>query len=167
MIAQSRRVFIAGAYGSYGVCYCLALALNRIQGNVVLWSGDDGMVSSQAVDLNSSDCLIAFTAAPYSVAIHRLAQLAKDADTKVIGVTDSIISGVGQLANLVIIAPSGGVGSQKSLVASMAVAHALINGVARSNRPRTLDRYARIKRLMDLWGVSETYGGDEEFEDTK
>ncbi len=162
MIAKSQRVFVAGAYGSYGVSYCLALALQRVQGNVVLWGGQDsGMVSAQAIELGSSDCLIVFTAAPYAVFIHRLVKLAKEAGAKVVGVTDSVTSSVGQLANLVIIAPSGGVGSQKSLVASMAVATALINGVARANRSRTLDRYARIKHLMGVWGVSETYGNDD------
>jgi hypothetical protein len=44
----------------------------------------------------------------------------------------------------------------------MAVAHALVNGVARIDRSRTLDRYTRIKRLMDRWGVSETQPGDDE-----
>ena len=162
MIAQSTRIYIVGAYGSYGVCYWLALALDRVQGNVVLWGGNDGMVSSQALDITSSDCLLAFTAAPYSVITHRLAQAAQQARAKVIAVTDSTISGVGQVADLVITAPSAGVGSQKSLVASMAVAHALVNGVARIDRSRTLDRYTRIKRLMDRWGVAETQPGDDD-----
>lgn len=167
MIAKSHRVFVAGAYGSYGICYSLALALQRAQGNVVLWGGHDGMVSAQAIDLSPADCLIAFTAVPYSIFIHRLVRQAKDAGAKVVGVTDSVTSGVGQMANLVIIAPSGGVGSQKSLVASMAVATALINGVARANRSRTLDRYARIKHLMRIWEVSEAYGKDDESPDSE
>ena len=162
IIARATRIYIVGAFGSYGVCYWLALALDRVHGNVVLWGGNDGMVSSQALDITSSDCLLAFTAAPYSVITHRLAQAAQQARAKVIAVTDSTISGVGQVADLVITAPSAGVGSQKSLVASMAVAHALVNGVARSDRSRTLDRYNRIKRLMDRWGVSETQPADDE-----
>jgi len=168
MVAKSRRVFVAGAYGSHGVCYCLALALQRVQGNVVLWGGhDDGLVSAQAIDLGPADCLIAFTAAPYSVFIHRLAQYAKEAGAQVVGVTDSVTSSVGQLANLVIIAPSGGVGSQKSLVASMAVATALINGVARVNRSRTMDRYTKIRHLMEGWGVTEIYGDEDMSGDEK
>lgn len=162
IIARATRIYIVGAFGSYGVCYWLALALDRVHGNVVLWGGNDGMVSSQALDITSSDCLLAFTAAPYSVITHRLAQAAQQARAKVIAVTNSTISGVGQVADLVITAPSAGVGSQKSLVASMAVAHALVNGVARSDRSRTLDRYNRIKRLMDRWGVSETQPADDE-----
>jgi DNA-binding MurR/RpiR family transcriptional regulator len=165
MIAQAKRIYITGAYGSYGVCYWLALALDRVKGNVVLWGGNDGMVSSQALDIAASDCLLAFTAAPYSVITHRLAQAAQQARAKVIAVTDSTISGVGQVADLVITAPSAGVGSQKSLVASMAVAHALVNGVAHIDKSRTLDRYNRIKRLMDRWGVSETQPGDDDHMD--
>jgi DNA-binding MurR/RpiR family transcriptional regulator len=161
MIARADRVYIVGTYGSYGVCYCLALALERIQGNVVLWGADDAMTMSQALDLKFSDCLIAFTAAPYSVVTHRLAELAKQAGAKVIAVTDSTISSVGRVADLVLIAPSAGVGSQKSLVASMAVADALINGVARADRPRTLERSVRQKRLMSQWGVTQTQGDDE------
>jgi DNA-binding MurR/RpiR family transcriptional regulator len=167
IIARATRIYIVGAFGSYGVCYWLALALDRVHGNVVLWGGNDGMVSSQALDITSSDCLLAFTAAPYSVITHRLAQAAQQARAKVIAVTDSTISGVGQVADLVITAPSAGVGSQKSLVASMAVAHALVNGVARSDRSRTLDRYNRIKRLMDRWGVSETQPADDEQMDSR
>ncbi len=161
MIAKARRVFIAGTFGSYGVCYYLALALDRIQGKTVLWNGDDSMMLSQSLDMSSADCLIAFTAAPYSTFTHRAVVLAKEAGARVIAVTDTPIAGVAQVADIIITAPSAGVDSQKSLVASLTVANALINGVARGNRSRAFERNERLKQLMSRWGISETKGEDE------
>ncbi len=151
IIGASRRIYVAGAFASYGVACYLTLALDRIHGNTILWGWNDGMVPSQTLDMQSNDCVIVFTAAPYAVATHRLALVAKEAGAKVIAVTDTPISAVGQLAYLNISAHYTGSGSQNSLVAPMAIAHALLNGVAGANSSRTLERYARLNRLVNRW----------------
>jgi DNA-binding MurR/RpiR family transcriptional regulator len=150
MIAKARRVFVAGSYASYAVAYYLALALDRIHGNTTL-CGDTGMMPSQSLDLRPSDCMVAFTSAPYAVTTHRLAQLAREGGAKIIAVTDTPISAVGQMADLILSAPSAGSGMQNSLVAPLAIANALLNGVAGADSPATLARYGRLTKLMNRW----------------
>ena len=76
---------------------------------------------------------------------------AKDDKAKVIAATDSPISAVGQVADVVLLAASAGTGMQNSLVAPMAVANALLNGVAAAKGATALERYSRHDRLMNRW----------------
>jgi DNA-binding MurR/RpiR family transcriptional regulator len=59
-------------------------------------------------------------------------------------VTDSPISPVGQLADVILLAVSAGTGMQNSMVAPMAVANALLNGVATSRGTSALERTAAM-----------------------
>jgi DNA-binding MurR/RpiR family transcriptional regulator len=104
--------------------------------------------ASQSLDLSSEDCLIAFTSAPYAVSTHRMAQLAKEARAKVIAITDTPISAVGQIADVILAAASTGAGLQNSFVAAMAIANALLNGVATANGGLTLERYGRLAKVL-------------------
>jgi DNA-binding MurR/RpiR family transcriptional regulator len=151
MIVAARRVFVAGSFAAYSVAYYLALALDRIRGNTIAWSGDMALQVSQSLDLGSDDCLVAFTSAPYAVATQRIAAVAHEAGANIIAVTDTPISAVGQMADLVLSAASAGSGMQNSFVATMAVANALLNGVAAADSARTLERYGRLNRLVNRW----------------
>ena len=48
-------------------------------------------------------------------------------------------------------AASAGTGMQNSLVAPMAVANALLNGVLAARGTTALDRYSQHDRLMNRW----------------
>jgi DNA-binding MurR/RpiR family transcriptional regulator len=148
IIASARRVFVVGSFNAYSVAFFLGLALDRIRGNVTVWSGDMTLQASQLVDLGPDDCLIAFTSAPYAVSTQRVAQLAKEAKAKLIAVTDTPISAVGQIADVILAAASTGAGLQNSFLAAMAVANALLNGVAAANSELTLERYGRLAKVL-------------------
>jgi len=148
MIAAARRVFVVGSFNAYSVAFFLGLALDRIRGNTTIWSGDMTLQASQSLELGPEDCLIAFTSAPYAVSTQRAALLAKDARAKVIAVTDTPISAVGQIADVILAAASTGAGLQNSFLAAMAVANALLNGVAAANSEVTLERYGRLAKVL-------------------
>jgi DNA-binding MurR/RpiR family transcriptional regulator len=76
---------------------------------------------------------------------------AKENKAKVIAVTNSLISAVGQIGDIVLLADSTGIGAQNSLVAPMAVANALLNGVAAAKGTSALKRCNRHDRLMHRW----------------
>ena len=148
IIAAARQVFVVGSFNAYSVAFFLGLALDRIRGNTTVWSGDMTLQASQSLGLGPDDCLIAFTSAPYAVSTQRAALLAKEARAKVIAVTDTPISAVGQIADVILAAASTGAGLQNSFVASMAIANALLNGVAAANSEQTLDRYSRLAKVL-------------------
>jgi DNA-binding MurR/RpiR family transcriptional regulator len=148
IIAGARQVFVVGSFNAYSVAFFLGLALDRIRGNVTVWSGDMTLQASQSLGLTSEDCLIAFTSAPYAVSTQRVALLAKEARAKVVAITDTPISAVGQIADVILAAASTGAGLQNSFVAAMAIANALLNGVAAANSERTLERYGRLAKVL-------------------
>jgi DNA-binding MurR/RpiR family transcriptional regulator len=148
IIAAARQVFVVGSFNAYSVAFFLGLALDRIRGNTTVWSGDMTLQASQSLGLGPDDCLIAFTSAPYAVSTQRAALLAKEARAKVIAVTDTPISAVGQIADVILAAASTGAGLQNSFVAAMAIANALLNGVAAANSEQTLDRYGRLAKVL-------------------
>jgi DNA-binding MurR/RpiR family transcriptional regulator len=148
MIAAARKVFVVGSFNAYSVAFFLGLALDRIRGNTTVWSGDMTLQASQLLELGPDDCLIAFTSAPYAVSTQRVALLAKEAKAKVIAVTDTPISAVGQIADVILAAASTGAGLQNSFLAAMAVANALLNGVAAADSALTLERYGRLAKVL-------------------
>jgi len=148
LIAAARKVFVVGSFNAYSVAFFLGLALDRIRGNTTMWSGDMTLQASQSLDLGPQDCLIAFTSAPYAVSTQRAAQLAREARAKVIAVTDTPISAVGQIADVILAAATTGAGLQNSFVAPMAIANALLNGVAAANSAHTLERYGRLAKVL-------------------
>jgi DNA-binding MurR/RpiR family transcriptional regulator len=148
MIVAARQVFVLGSFNAYSVAFFLGLALDRIRGNTTVWSGDMTLLGSQSLGLGPEDCLIAFTSAPYAVSTQRVALLAKEAKSKVIAVTDTPISAVGQIADVILAAAAAGAGLQNSFVAPMAIANALLNGVAAANSERTLERYGRLAKVL-------------------
>lgn len=148
IIAAARQVFVVGSFNAYSVAFFLGLALDRIRGGTTVWSGDMSLQASQSLGLTADDCLIAVTSAPYAVSTHRAAQLAKEAGARVIAITDTPISAVGQIADVILAATSTGAGLQNSFVASMAIANALINGVAAADSELTLERYGRLAKVL-------------------
>jgi len=76
---------------------------------------------------------------------------AKENKAKVIAVTNSPISALGQIGDIVLLADSTGIGTQHSLVAPMAVANALLNGLAAAEGTSALKRQSRLDRLTDRW----------------
>ena len=162
LLIGAGRIFVTGAFAAYSVAHYLALALDRMRGNTVAWSPDTGLWASQSMEISDRDCVVAFTFPPYAVATHRVTEWAKEAGAKVIAVTDTPISTVGRLADLVLPAAAAGTGMQNSLIAAIAVANALLNGVAAADGQSALERYARLNRLMNRWEVFLLRGDETE-----
>jgi DNA-binding MurR/RpiR family transcriptional regulator len=150
-LVKARRVYIAAGFSTYPAAYYTSLILDRLRSDVVLISADAGLPGARLEDLDKQDCLLAFTFPRYSVATQRLAQWAKENQAKVIAVTDTPISAVGQLADIVLVALAAGSGMQNSLVAPIAVANALLNGVAAERGTAGLERYSRHDKLLNRW----------------
>ena len=150
-LVQSRRIYVAAAYSTFPVGHYFALALDRLRGNISLLGSNDAFIPAQVVEMKSEDCLLAFTFPPYAKATYDIAMWAKENKVKVIAVTDSSISALGQIGDIVLLANCTGTGAQNSMVAPMALANALLNGVAAAKGTSALKRYTRHDRLMHRW----------------
>jgi len=150
-LSRARRLYVVAGFSTYPVAHYSALILDRLRSDVTLLSTNDTFATPRLVEMKSDDCLLAFTFPRYAAATHRIVQWAKENKAKVVTVTDSPISAVGQIADVVLLAASAGTGLQNSLVAPMAMANALCNGVAAARGPAALERYSRHDRLMNRW----------------
>jgi DNA-binding MurR/RpiR family transcriptional regulator len=150
LLASARRVLVAGDGTAYGVAHFMSLALDRTRGQSYLVRADGESVG-RLVDIGTDDVMIAFTFPPYASTVLHSVQWANQRGVRVVGVTDSPISPVGQLVDVVLPTLVSGIGPQNTLVAAMAVANALLNGVVLRIQDRALERYGTVSRLMDEW----------------
>jgi DNA-binding MurR/RpiR family transcriptional regulator len=151
ILVRAHRVYVAAGFSTFPVAHYFALVLDRLRSDISLLASNDAFATSRFVEIASEDCVLAFTFPRYAAATHRIVMWAKEHKAKVIAVTDTPISAVGQVADIVLIAGSAGPGLQNSLVAPMAVANALLNGVAAAKGTTAHERYNRHDRLMHRW----------------
>jgi DNA-binding MurR/RpiR family transcriptional regulator len=151
ILARARRVYVVAGFSTFPVAHYFALILDRMRPDVSLLASNDAFATPRLVEMKSDECVVAFTFPRYASATHRIVMWAKENKAKVVAITDSPISAVGQVADVVLLAASAGTGMQNSMVAPMAVANALLNGVAAVKGSAALERYSRHDRLMNRW----------------
>ena len=148
-IVSARRVYTTAGYSSFSVAHYFALILGRLRPDVFLLDGDGDISATRLSELNNKDCAVIFTFPRYAAATLRVAGWAKEHGASLIAVTDTPISAVGQIANIVLLAASASTGMQNSMVAPMAVANALLNGVAAARGTGAVDRYAQHDAVLN------------------
>jgi len=151
LLTRSRRVYVVAGFTTFPVAHYFALVLDRLRTDVSLLASNDAFATPRLVEIKPEDCVLAVTFPRYARGTHRVAMWAKENKAKVIAITDSPISALGQISDVVLIAASAGTGMQNSMVAPMAVANALLNGVAAVKGTSALERYSRHDRLMNKW----------------
>jgi DNA-binding MurR/RpiR family transcriptional regulator len=151
LLVRSRRVYVVAGFTTFPVAHYFALVLDRLRTDVSLLASNDAFATPRLVEIKPEDCVLAVTFPRYARGTHRVAMWAKENKAKVIAITDSPISALGQVSDVVLLAASAGTGMQNSMVAPMAVANALLNGVAAVKGTSALERYSRHDRLMNQW----------------
>jgi len=151
LIAHARRIYVVGGFSTFAVAHYFAMVLAQLRANVSLLASNDGSEALGLVEVEAEDCLIAFTFPHYAEGTRRIAVWAKERKAKVLAVTDSPITAVGQLADVVILALATGTGLHNSMVAPIAIANALLNAFAAAEGATASERFARSNRLMHRW----------------
>lgn len=160
LLSKARRVFVAGAGPSYAVAFYASLALDRIRGEVIRLDGGGHETAAQLQSMRPDDAVLLFTFPPYASSTLRVARWAKERGARMIAVTDTPISPVGQIVEIVLPTVVSGVSTQNSLVGAMAVANTLLNGVTVVRKADSIDRYGRVTKLMNDWDQFVLKGDD-------
>lgn len=159
VLAEAKRIFVAGDITSYSLAYYFALAANRALGNVHLVKAD-GEGAARLVEIDQDDALVVFTFPPYSKMVVKLVEWSIESGATTIGVTDHAVSPVGRRVSTVLPAVTSGLGPQNTLVPGMAIANALLNAVILETEERSLSRYKAVNRLLGKWDLF-VLGADE------
>jgi DNA-binding MurR/RpiR family transcriptional regulator len=161
ILADARRVLVTGDGTAYSVAYYVAHVLGRTRGRTDLVRADAANVG-RLVDLGPEDAVVAFTFPPYASTVLEVVRWAKKQGAPVVAITDSPISPVGQVVDIVLPAVVSGIGPHNTMVGSMAVGNALLNSLVLRGQDRALERYGTVTNLMDTWGLHVLKTGDEQ-----
>jgi DNA-binding MurR/RpiR family transcriptional regulator len=148
-LTAARRVYVVAGFSAFSVAHYFGLVLGRLRPDVHTLSADEGVSKVRLAELGSPDCLFAFTFPRYAQYTQRAASWARAQKSTIIVVTDTPISAVGQIADTVLVALPSGTGMQNSMVAPMAVANAVLNGVIAAKGTGALDRYSSSDNMFD------------------
>jgi DNA-binding MurR/RpiR family transcriptional regulator len=148
-LTVARRVYVVAGFSAFSVAHYFGLVLSRLRPDVHTIQADEGVSKIRLAEMSQTDCLVAFTFPRYAHFTQRAAAWAREQKSTIVVVTDTPISAVGQIADTVLVAFPSGTGMQNSMVAPMAVANALLNGVIAVKGTVALDRYSTSDALFD------------------
>jgi len=148
-LIAARRVLVIAGFSAFALAHYFGLVLSRLRPDVYTLAADEGVSKVRLAEIADSDCLVAFTFPRYAQFTQRAALWARERKATIIAITDTPISAVGQIADTVLVASPTGTGLQNSMVAPMAVANALLNGVMAAKGTGALDRYSSSDGLFD------------------
>jgi DNA-binding MurR/RpiR family transcriptional regulator len=149
MIVSANRVRVIGGVTAFSVAYYTAVTLDRVRDGVALLQGPP-VPTGPLREMEEGDVLIAFSFPPYAKATLGAIDVAKRHKASIIGITDSPVSPLRSGVEILLPASVSGIGSQNSLVAAMAIANVLVNGVT-SSSPEALKHYIATIRLLEEW----------------
>ena len=102
ILSRARRVYVVAGFSTFPIANYFAIILDRLRSDISLLASNDAFATPRLVEMKAEDCLVAFTFPRYASATHRIVMWAKENEAKVVAVTDSPISAVGQIADVVL-----------------------------------------------------------------
>lgn len=130
MLSHARVIHLLGLRRSFPVAAYLAYALAHSERCAHLLSGVAGMLSEQAALMSPDDVLISVSANPYAPETVAATEAAADRKIPIIAITDSQLSPIARLADLVFCVHDAELRGFRSLTATLCLAQTLTVGLA-------------------------------------
>ena len=155
-ITKARRIYVLGVRSAAVLVNFLRYYLDFMFDNVqVITTSGAGEMFEKLVNVGAEDAVIAFSFPRYSTSTAAAAQYCRSVGAKVIGLTNSKMSPLGQNCDFVLIAKSDMVSMVDSLVAPMSVVNALVVALA-ARREKELSRtFDTLERVWEEYNVYE------------
>lgn len=126
-IHNSRRVFVLGLRGAYAPAFLFHYAYQLFRENSQLLDTRAGIFADQLRGIGPEDCLLVVSFPPYTRLTIDAVQYAAGEGTKIIAITDSLMSAAASAAAHSIIAGNRSPSFYHSFTGALAVVQALIN----------------------------------------
>ncbi|MHA3903216.1 MurR/RpiR family transcriptional regulator [Castellaniella sp. WN] len=124
-LVASEKIWIVGMRRTYPVAAYLAYALQHVRSNAMQITNTGGMYQSQIRLMAKNDVLVLFSYEPYAEETLDIARFAAEQGTAIVAITDSHMSPYAQLADHTLLIKERPIFGFRSLVSSMALAHAM------------------------------------------
>jgi DNA-binding MurR/RpiR family transcriptional regulator len=151
LLTRAPRVRVVGGVTAVSIAYYAAVTLDRVRPGVVLLGGNP-VPTGPLLDLEKGDAVLAFSFPPYAKSTLHAVKAAKGRGAAIVAVSDSPISPLRDMVDVLLPAVVSGIGTQNSLVAAMAIANIIVNGVT-AQMPNALERYSETVQLLSDWDV--------------
>lgn len=155
-ILQGKRIYVMGARSAAPLASFLGYYLNFMFSNVrvITVSGCSEMFEN-VIDICADDVVIAFSFPRYSAATAKGAQYCRTTGAKVIGITDSRLSPLGEHCDHVLLAKSDMVSLVDSLVAPLSVVNALLVALASGREQGLAKTFETLEQVWEEYNVYE------------
>jgi DNA-binding MurR/RpiR family transcriptional regulator len=153
LASRRARVVVLPGGASVGVARQLCDELSLLRRDVALATGSPVEIASRIADVGTNDVVVAIDLRRYDQAVLDVVALVADAGATVVAITDSVLSPLAALADAALIVAAEGAGPFDSHLGVLAVANALIAGVANRLRRSATDRIDRIEHAWRSTGA--------------
>jgi DNA-binding MurR/RpiR family transcriptional regulator len=159
-LVRAERIRVIGGVTAFAIAHYAAITLDRVRSGVVLVSGTP-LPTGPLLDLEAEDAVLAFSFPPYAKSTADAIKAAKARGALIVAVTDSPVSPLHDLADVLLPVVVACIGAQNSLVGAIALANVIVNGVT-AQTPDALERYSETLALMSEWNVYLLAGSNDD-----
>ena len=155
-ILQARRIYLLGVRSASVLVNFLGYYLNYMFDNVhVVTTSGTSEIFEKLVNVTQEDVVIAFSFPRYSASTVKGVQYCHSVGAKVIGITNSNLSPLGQVSDYVLVAKSDMVSLVDSLVAPLSVVNALIVALAAGREQELEKTFNTLEKVWEEYHVYE------------
>ena len=156
-ILGARRIYLLGVRSASVLVNFLGYYLNYMFDNVhIITASGTSEIFEKLVNVSQEDVVIAFSFPRYSASTVKGVQYCHSVGAKVIGLTNSNLSPLGQVSDYVLVAKSDMVSLVDSLVAPLSVVNALIVALAASREQEMEKTFDTLEKVWEEYHVYET-----------
>ncbi|KOF56971.1 MULTISPECIES: MurR/RpiR family transcriptional regulator [Clostridium] len=152
-IFAAKRIYIIGLRSSTALSEFLGFYLNLILDNVHVINYGISDIFEQIINISSDDLLIGIGFPRYAARTIEALSFAKSRSTKVVAITDSLLSPLATEADYTLIAQSNMASFVDSLVAPLSVINALIVAVGLKEKHKISKTFSDLENIWEEYRV--------------
>jgi DNA-binding MurR/RpiR family transcriptional regulator len=152
-IFEAKKIYIIGLRSSTALAEFLGFYLNLILDNVKIVGYGISDIFEQMINISEDDLLIGIGFPRYAARTIEALNFAQSRGTKVVALTDSLLSPLAAKADLTLIAQSNMASFVDSLVAPMSVINALIIAVGLREKQKISSTFNELENIWEEYQV--------------
>lgn len=153
LILNAKKVYILGLRSSSFIAGYLGFYLSFILRDVKVVTSSANDLFEQLFRVESEDVIIGISYPRYSKRTLEALDYCKEKGSKIISITDSLISPAAKYSDITLVAPSEMLSFVDSLVAPMSLINALILAIGLEKRENTAMYFEELERIWNKYNV--------------
>jgi len=154
-VCSAEKIYIVGLRSSTALADYLGFYLNLILDNVKIVSHGISNMFEQMLRISEKDLVIGIGFPRYSIQTLDVLTYAKEQGTTVVGITDSLLSPLANIADYPLIAKSNMASFVDSLVAPLSLINALIVAVGMREKDEITEYFNKLEGIWEKYNIYE------------